>query len=71
MNTLPVKKLKKIRKIQRRKKFRNVNFRALKDAGRIFLGVFVEDEQSSQVKVNVCCKELPLSKPVEGLLLYT
>ena len=49
-----------------------MNLRALKDAERIFLGVFVKDVQSCQVKVNMCCKELSfLSKPVEGLLLYT
>ena len=51
--------------IQRRKKFRNVNLRALKVAGRIFLGVFVKDVQSCQVKWDV------LSKPMKGLLLYT
>ena len=44
----------------------------MKDTGRIFLGVFVKDVQSCQVKVHMCCKELSfLSKPVEGLLLYT
>ena len=38
-------KLKKTRRIQRRKKFRNVNLRALKDAERILLVVFVKDVQ--------------------------
>ena len=33
-------------------------FEHMKDAGRIFLGVFVKDVQSCQVKVNMCCKEL-------------
>ena len=50
LSPLPVKKT---RRIQRRKKFRNVNLRALKDAGRILLVVFVKDVQSCQVKVNV------------------
>ena len=67
-----MKRLKKTWRIQRRKKFRNVNLRALKDAGRILLLVFVKDLQSCQVKVNVWCKELTfLSKAMEGLLLYT
>ena len=67
LSPLPVKKT---RRIQRRKKFRNVNLRALKDAGQILLVVFVKDVQSGQLKVNLWCKELPfLSKAVEGLLL--
>ena len=45
LSTLPVEKLKKTRRIQRRKKFRNVNLRALKDAERILLVVFVKDVQ--------------------------
>jgi len=51
--TLPVKKLKEIPWIQGRKKFRNVNLRALQVTGRILLGVFVKDVQSCQVKLNV------------------
>ena len=48
--------------------------RALKVNGQILLGVFVKDEQSCQVKLNVCAvlqTTLFLSKLVEGLLLYT
>ena len=48
--TLPVKKLKKK---SWKKKFRNVNLRALKVADWILLGVFVKDIQSCQVKLNV------------------
>ena len=55
----------------RRKKFRNVNLRALKDAGRIFLGVFVKDVQSCQVKVNVCCKELPFCQSQWKVCYFT
>ena len=40
-----MEKLKKTRRIQRRKKFRNVNLQALKDAERILLVVFVKDVQ--------------------------
>ena len=48
--TLPVKKLKKK---SWKKKFRNVNLRALQVADWILLGVFVKDIQSCQVKLNV------------------
>ena len=40
--------------IQGKKKFRNFNLLALKVNGQILLGVFVKDEQSCQVKLNVC-----------------
>ena len=40
--------------IQGKKKFRNFNLLALNINGQILLGVFVKDEQSCQVKLNVC-----------------
>ena len=55
----------------RRKKFGDVNLRALKDARRIFLGVFVKDVQSCQVKVNVCCKELPFCQSQWKVCYFT
>ena len=70
--TLPVKKLKKNPWIQGRKKFRNVNLRALKVAGRILQCVCKRCTVISSELECACCKELPfLSKLVEGLLLYT
>ena len=72
LTTLPTKKLKKNPWIQGNKKFRNFNLRALKVNWQILLGVFVKDEQSCQVKLNVyAVKNSPLTKLVEGLLLFT
>ena len=60
MTTLPRKELKKNPWIQGKKKFRNFNLRALKINGQILLCVFVKDEQSCQVKLNVCAAKNPL-----------
>ena len=46
-------KVKKLKKKSWKKKFRNVNLRALQVADWILLGVFVKDILSCQVKLNV------------------
>ena len=66
-----MKKLKKNPWIQVKRKFRNFNLRALKVNGQILLGVFVKDEESCQVKLNVCAvKNSPFVKAGGRLVTF-